>query len=128
MDIIVEVTEVVEYLIEINQGIPGPSAAIIDSGSITTPNLITTSIPLLGVQRQRVFIAGSGGPALNPTLPDGAGTRELYLYGSSDGNHVELNNALNLKLSGQWYAVKDSMLYLMWDNNSRWIEVGRNEI
>lgn len=124
----VEVEDPVEWIIVINEGVPGPSAAIIDSGSLASPNLVSTAISLIDVQRQRVFIAGNGAPSTNPTLPNSGGTRELYLYGSSDVNTVELNDASNLKLSGQWYAVKDSVLYLIWDGATRWVEVSRNEI
>jgi hypothetical protein len=44
------------------------------------------------------------------------------------GYPVTLNNASNIKLSGAAIMVADSILWLLWDGNSRYVESGRNEI
>lgn len=109
-------------------GPPGPGGVIVDVGSRTAPAAIVGAIIAPINDRQRSFIVGSGGPVLNPTLPNGADTQEWWLFGTSDVDTVTLNNAANLQLSGQWIGGNGSMLYLQWDGTSKYVEAGRNEI
>lgn len=110
-------------------GPPGPSGgSITDVGTRSLPVLITSAIASPVNQRQRSFISGNAGPVLNPTLGTGSGTQEWWLFTTNDTNTVSLNNASNLLLSGEWIGRNGSMLLLIWDNNSMWVEAARNEI
>lgn len=78
--------------------------------------------------RRRVFIKGGSGEAVNPILPDGEQSDELWLFACDNTASVLLQGAANLQLSGDWLGVSGSILYLQWDNVSMWVEGDRNEI
>jgi hypothetical protein len=111
--------------------IPGPSyPLLVDVGSFLLPvDVYSGSIAAPISRRQRSFISSVEGPVTQPTIanPPYNGPWELYLYVVGD-NQIILNDASNLKLSGQWVSSADSILYLQWDGNSRYVEGGRNEI
>jgi hypothetical protein len=109
-------------------GPAGPGAAIIDLGTRASPEMISESIPAQTIQRQRIFIEGASGPALDPVLTNGSGTYELILFCTSSTNTVTLNGASNLQLSGQWVGLSGSMICLIWDGSSQYVEAYRNEI
>ncbi len=109
-------------------GPPGPP--LIDVGSIADP----VSIDLTGIdgpqfRRQRSFIQATNAEVDQPVMqnPSDNGPWELWLY-VVGGFAVVLNNASNIKLSGQWVGTADSIIYFQWDGVSRWVEGGRNEI
>lgn len=107
-------------------GPPGPG--IVDVGSFLHPVIISSSIAAPANRRQRSFIQASS-PANQPAIPNPTDNSpwEIYLY-VVGGSTITLNNASNLKLSGEWIGHPDSILYLQWDGNSRYVEGGRNEI
>ena len=114
-------------------GPAGPADGMTDVGTILLPALIVGAITGPLYSRQRSFIKGNGpGPVTNPTLPNGTNSptavMEWVLFATDSTNTVTLNNASNLKLSGQWIGGAGSILCLHWDNNSQWVEAYRNEI
>jgi hypothetical protein len=80
-------------------------------------------------RRQRSFIQAVSAPLNQPIIPNPSdnGPWEIYLYVVGP-NSITINDVTNIKLSGQWNGIADSILYLQWDGNSRWVEGGRNEI
>jgi len=110
--------------------IPGPAGPpIVSVGSFLSPVTITDTIAAPVNRRQRTFIQALAAPAVQPTIPNPGdnGPWELYLW-VVGGYPVTLNDATNIKLSGQWVGIADSILYLQWDGNARYVEGGRNEI
>jgi len=109
--------------------IPGPPGPpLVDVGSLLSPVVVSTVVTAPSFRRQRSFIKANS-DILQPILsnPPDNGPWELYLYVT--GSHtVTFENASNIKLSGQWIGSPDSIIYLQWDGNSRYVEGGRNEI
>lgn len=111
------------------QGEAGSGGQITDSGSYASPNLITTAIDAPASFKQRTFIQGSSGAVVDPTLGNGSASYELFLFGCSDTNTVELNSTTNLLLNGPIVLKLGSLLYLQWITGlAKWVEVSRNEI
>lgn len=129
-----EICNVIEIHAPGLQGPPGPSgggggAGIVDNGSFASPIAITASIGVAADIRTRKFITGNGGPVVNPTLGTGAADQELYLFGCSNTNTVELNSTTNLQLSGPVVLKLGTILSLQWITGlNKWVEVARNEI
>ena len=110
-------------------GPAGPGALIIETGSYASPQLITSSIAIPLDARARIYIKGSSGPVVDPSLGNGSGTQELYLFGTSDTNTVQLDSASNLKLDGEIVLRDKTQLCLHWIQGlNKWVEAGRNEI
>jgi hypothetical protein len=110
--------------------IPGPPGPpLTDVGSLLVPVVITSAIAAPLYRRQRSFISVVA-PVTQPTIPNPGdnGPWEFFLYVATGSEEITLNDAANLKLSGQWIGSPDSILYLQWDGNSRYVEAGRNEI
>jgi hypothetical protein len=110
--------------------LPGPPGQpMIDVGSILVPVVITSSIAAPIYRRQRSFISCAS-PITQPSIPNpnDNGPWELFLYVATGSSQFTLDNTTNIKLSGQWIGNADSILYLQWDGNSRYVEAGRNEI
>lgn len=111
--------------------IPGPQGPpLVSTGSFLVPISIDGGSIVAPVQRwQRMFIQAVHATVTNPTIANpadnGAWLLGLQVVG---GYPVILNDASNIKLSGEWVANPDSILWLLWDGNSRWVESGRNEI
>jgi len=107
----------------------GSSAGIVDTGTYGSPSLITTSISIPSDTRARVFLKGSSGAVVDPTLGSGSSGQELYLHCTSDTDTVELNSVANLKLSGSLVMKQDTVLVLHWiQGATKLVEVSRNEI
>ncbi len=115
--------------VDIELFIPGPPGPpIVDVGTFLAPVVITDTIAAPVNGRQRSFIQ-SVTPLDQPIIPNPVDNRpwELYLF-CVGGAPITINNASNIKLSGQCILSPDSILYLQWDGNSRYVEGGRNEI
>lgn len=107
----------------------GGGAPIVDTGSFASPQSVTSSISVPADARARIYLKGSGGPSVNPSLGNGTNTQELHIYGASDTDTVSLGSAVNLILSGSIVLKNGTYLLLHWiPNISKWIEVSRNEI
>lgn len=109
--------------------IPGPPGPpLVDVGSFLVPVVITSTIAAPVNRRQRSFIQ-SAAPLDQPIIPNPSdnGPWELYLFCVA-GQPITINDASNIKLSGQCILSPDSILYLQWDGHSRYVEGGRNEI
>ena len=111
--------------------IPGPPGPpLVDVGSYLDPvNVSAGTIAAPTFRRQRSFIQAVSAPLNQPIIPNPSdnGPWEIYLYVVGP-NSITINDVTNIKLSGQWNGIADSILYLQWDGNSRWVEGGRNEI
>ena len=91
----------------------------IDSGTIAAPTF----------RYQRSFITAAVGEVNQPIIPNPPDNGSWLLGLQVVGGHpIVLNNAANLSLSGQWVSAPDSIIWLLWDGNSRYVENGRNEI
>lgn len=102
---------------------------IIDDNSYGSPLAVSTAIAIPADIRSRVFVVGDAGPAVDPTLGNGATGQELFLFGTDDTDTVELNDALNLKLSGPLVLRDGTIATLHWiDGLDKWVEASRNEI
>lgn len=102
---------------------------IVDSSSYASPTSISTSVSIPTDIRSRLYITGNAGPVVNPTLGTGATGQELFLFGTSDSNTVELNSTTNLLLSGPIVLKDGSIMCLHWiDGLNKWVEASRNEI
>lgn len=115
--------------VDIRVFIPGPPGPpIVDVGSFLVPTVCSGELAAPIYRRQRSFISASA-PVGSLTIgsPDDNGPWELYVYVVGE-NSLTLNDLSNVKLSGQWIGQADSVLYLQWDGNSRYVEGGRNEI
>lgn len=99
-----------------------------DSGTRASPNLIVGAISVPTPKLSRIFIKGSAGPVLNPTLSSGSTGQRLRLFATDNTDTVTLNDASNIQLSGVWVGKNKSILELEWDNSSKWVEGDRNEI
>lgn len=109
------------------------NSSLIDVGSRVSPVLITGSIAAPVFQTQRSWLKGNATPVTNPTLPNGVtnanGLVQVWqLATTDDTDTITLTGASNLQLSGPWTGGAGSILTLEWDNDSMWLEVGRNEI
>jgi len=106
-----------------------PSGGLVETGSYSSPQLITTTIAIPTDMRSRVYVKGSSGAVVNPTLGSGSSTKEMHLFGASDTNTVELNTASNLILSGKIILKDKTQLCLHWIAGlNKWVEAFRNEI
>lgn len=109
------------------------SATLIATGTRAAPIAITAigGITPAGVQREMIFIQGSGGPVTitaNPQIAAGTTVgQELYLVGCSDVNTVTINNGTGLELNGACLLENTSTIYLIW-TNPNWSEIARNDI
>lgn len=116
---------------DINIYLPGPPGPpLIDVGKFTAPiDISGGAIPQPVARFQRTFISAVSHSVTQPTIPNppdnGPWLLGLQVVG---GNPILLATAGNIKLSGDWPAVADSILWLLWDENSRWLEDHRNEI
>lgn len=111
--------------------IPGPPGPpLIDIGTRAMPALVDLTIDAPIYRRQRSFLVGNAGPAINPSIanPSDNGAWELYLFGTDDTDVIVLESQSNLQLSGQWIGANGSILYLQWDGATQYVEGGRNEI
>lgn len=120
--------------------IPGPPGPpIVDVGSLVVsagppatpgPTSVVATIAAPINRRQRSFLKSGAGNLNNPAIPNPSdnGPWEYYLYWADAINTLTLDDAANIKLSGEWVATKDSILYIQWDGNSKYVEGGRNEI
>lgn len=110
----------------------GAGGIITDIASVATPALIANSggtIAIGTAQRTRVFLEGTSAQAVDPAIPDGTGTRELFLFVTSTVHGLALHDAANLTLyGGEFIGIASSILSLQWDNDSKWVETGRNQI
>lgn len=108
-------------------GPPGPPC--VDVGTILLPVVITTSIAAPVNRLQRSFLSAAA-PVNQPTIPNPSdnGPWRLELYVATGSQPITINNASNIKLSGQWIGNPDSVLNLEWDGNTRYVESSRNEI
>ena len=107
----------------------GGGSDIVESGSYASPNSITSTLNFPTNLKVRSYIQGSTGPVVNPTLENGELLQEVFLFGCSDTNTVELNSTTNLLLSGPIVLRLGSMLSLQWISElEKWVEVSRNEI
>lgn len=107
----------------------GGSGAIVETGSWSSPSLITTTISVPGSQRAKIYIKGNGVP-VSALIGSGSGTQELYLVTTDSTNTITLTNYLsNVMLSGTWYGKQGSMICLHWTQGlNKWVEAHRNEI
>lgn len=111
--------------------VPGPAGPpLTSSGTFLAPVHIDGGTIAAPTWRwQRTFIQAHDGTVTQPTITNpsdnGAWLLGLQVVG---GHPIILNDASNLTLSGEWVANPDSILWLLWDGNSRWVENGRNEI
>jgi hypothetical protein len=111
--------------------IPGPPGPpLVSIGTFLVPITIDGGTVLAPVSRwQRIFIQAALGtvtqPVIQNPIDNGSWLLGLQVVG---GHPIILNDASNLKLSGEWVANPDSILWLLWDGNSRWVEDSRNEI
>lgn len=133
---IVRIPEANNLLVTVYEGIQGPAGdsgsggggAIVDTGSYSSPVSITTSITIPTDGRARKFVQGSGA-VIDPTLGSGTTTQEIFLFGVSNTNTIELNSTTNLLLSGKIILKLGTMLSLQWvPGLLKWVEVTRNEI
>lgn len=107
----------------------GGGGTIVDTDSYGSPAAISTAISVPTDLRARLFLAGSGGPVVDPVLDDGLASQELWLFGTSDTNTVELNNATNVKVNGSVVLKLGSMINFHWITGlDKWVEVSRNGI
>lgn len=109
-------------------GPPGPP--LISIGSFIAPIAVDGGTIAAPVNRwQRSFIQAAISALNQPVIPNpndnGDWLMGLQVVG---GFPITINNATNIKLSGQWVGNPDSILWLLWDGNSRYVESGRNEI
>jgi len=112
-----------------NYGSGNGGGQIVATSSYASPSSISTSISIPTDIRARVYLVGSGGPVVDPTLGTGSTGQELFLFGTSDTNTVELNDASNLKLSGPIVIKDTTEICLHWiDGLNKWVEASRNEI
>lgn len=109
------------------QGPPG--SPIFDVGSFLSPVAVVDTIAAPIRRWQRSFIQATAAPVDQPVIANpsdnGPWLIGLQVVG---GNPITLNDAANIKLSGQWIGSPDSVLWLLWDGNSRYVEDHRNEI
>lgn len=111
------------------QGPAGSGGQITDSGSYASPVQISSAIAAPTSFKQRTFVEGDGGPVVDPAIGNGAASYELFLFGCSDTNTVELNSTTNLLLSGPIVLKLGTILSLQWITGlSKYVEVARNEI
>lgn len=117
------------FLAAFGAGSGSGGGQIAESGSYASPNLITTAISVATNPRLRLFLQGSAGAVVDPTLANGTQYQELFLFGCNDTNTVELNSTTNVQLSGPMVLRLGSILYLQWITGlAKWVEVSRNEI
>lgn len=109
--------------------IPGPPGPpIVDVGSFSEPIVITSTIAAPSFRRQRTFIIAASDidqPAIPNPVDDGPWEFIIQVVGT---HSITLNDASNIKLSGEWFATADSIMSILWDGNSRYVEQYRNEI
>jgi hypothetical protein len=111
--------------------IPGPPGPpLISVGSYLVPTLIdsgTIAAPVARWQRDfiQAAIAPLNQPVISNPIDNGSWMLGLQVVGT---NTITLNDASNIKLRYEWVGQADSILWLLWDGNSRWVESGRNEI
>lgn len=109
-------------------GPPGPP--LVSVGSFVGPIMVDGGTIAAPIWRwQRSFIQAAIGVLNQPSIPapadNGSWLIGLQVVG---GFPITLNDSANIKLSGQWIGNPDSILWLLWDGNSRYVESGRNEI
>lgn len=111
--------------------IPGPPGPpLTDVGTFLAPVNVSAGTIAAPVSRnQRSFIKATSAPVNQPVIPNPADNGPWMLILQVVGsNAITINNASNIKLSGQWIGSPDSIITLLWDGNSRYVEVNRNEI
>ncbi len=102
---------------------------IVDTGSYSSPQDVSTAITVPADLRARIFVVGDGAPVVDPSLGSGATSQELFIVGTDDTNSVELNSTANLVLSGPIVLKAHTLLALQWvPGPDVWVEVSRNEI
>lgn len=102
---------------------------IVETGSFSSPQIITTNVAVPSDNRARIFIKSNAGAVINPSLGNGSNTQELHIEGVSNTDTVELNSTTNLLLSGKIIFKQGTYLLLHWVSSiSKWVEVSRNEI
>jgi hypothetical protein len=109
-------------------GPPGPP--LVNVGTILSPVAVDGGTIAAPVNRfQRSFITAALGPLVQPVIPNpGDNGPWLWCIYNVGSNPITLNNAANIKLSGEIVMNPDTVLWLQWDGNSRYIEDHRNEI
>lgn len=109
-------------------GPPGPPLS--DVGSFLLPVDVSGGTIAAPVYRfQRSFIKAVTAPVVQPVIPNPADNSTWLIALQVVGtNSITLNNALNIKLASQWIGSADSILWLLWDGNSRYVEAYRNGI
>ncbi len=109
--------------------------ALLDFGNFDTPhpagyNGVMATEPS-GIINARIFISATGDVG-NPPLevPANANARVLYLFVSTAGGTLELEDQTHLLLSAPWApTVTGSMIQLAWIASlSKWVEEWRNDI
>lgn len=101
---------------------------IVETGSFSSPQSVSTNISTPTNERSRIFVKGSTGPVVSPTISNGNNTQELFIYGVDNTNYVELTSLSNLQLNGTLVLKNGSYVSLHWvESVSSWIEVTRNE-
>jgi len=102
------------------------------TGTRATPIGITAvgGITSIQVERETVYIEGSGGPidiTANPQIAAGNNAgEELILIGTSDVNTLQLDDGTGLSLNGAMLLVNNSVIKLLWDGTS-WLEQSRRD-
>lgn len=111
--------------------IPGPPGPpLINVGSFLSPiDVSAGTIPAPVNRFQRTFISAVSNSVSQPVIPNPADNGSwLWMLQCVNGDPIVINNAANIKLSGQIILNPDTILTLIWDGNSRYVEVSRNEI
>lgn len=109
-------------------GPPGPP--LVSVGSFLLPIDVSGGTIAAPVYRlQRSYIKAVMAPVIQPAIPNppdnDAWMIALQVVGT---NSITLNNASNIKLASQWIGSSGSILWLLWDGNSQYIEDHRNGI
>ncbi len=107
----------------------GPSGiSLVDTGSFSGPVDVILGIPVPADPLSRQFITCST-DVVDPTIGNGMGTQQMRLYYVAGAGSLTLNSQSNLKLTGPWEPISDSVLCLDWvPGANKWTETTRNEM
>jgi len=100
---------------------PAISNALVPSGSLASPNIITAAggVSSTSDQRQYQFVISSGGAVVVTANPQvSAGTivgQELIIEGTSDTDYITLNDGTGLSLNGSIDLKNRKKLFLVWN-------------
>lgn len=109
---------------------PPSDPALVPSGTVGAPNVITAAggITTSADQRQYKFVVSNGGPVTvtaNPQIQNGTVLgQELIIEGTSDTDYPILNDGTGLAMNGTAEIKNEKKVYFVW-NGIKWSEISR---